>query len=86
MPTVDTISCPEPHNLSCQGSVPFPEFGGPDESDFHSQSGQWLADLLIVAQIDSVDHKLTKEWVFQPILFVPLSAITLREKQSAIAQ
>jgi hypothetical protein len=35
---------------NCQGSVPFPEFGGPDESDFYSQSGQWLADTIIVAQ------------------------------------
>jgi hypothetical protein len=48
--TADSVSCLEPHNLSCQGTVPFPEFGGPDESDFHSQSGQWLADRVIVAQ------------------------------------
>lgn len=29
-PTADSIFCLEPHNLSCQGAVPFPEFGGPD--------------------------------------------------------
>ena len=28
------------------------------------------------AAVDSVDHKLRKEWGFQPMLFVPLSGIT----------
>ncbi|MFB8788345.1 MAG: hypothetical protein U7123_05720 [Potamolinea sp.] len=42
--TLSTVSCLEPYHLNCQGSVPSPEFGGLDESDFHSQSGQWLAD------------------------------------------
>ncbi|WP_041933257.1 hypothetical protein [Gloeothece verrucosa] len=29
-PTIGFVSCLEPHNLSCQGTVPSPEFGGSD--------------------------------------------------------